>query len=87
LIIALSNVGGLGQVSINQKITGGALMRVSQAIKDFYDYHRMNSKKNTIRNYEPVVSRFSIHFGERELEPITTEEILVFLTQFTEGVK
>jgi integrase/recombinase XerD len=62
-------------------------MRVSQAINYFYDYHRMNSKKNTIRNYELVLSRFSIHFGDRELESITTEEILVFLTQFTEGVK
>lgn len=62
-------------------------MRLSQAINYFYDYHRMNSKKNTIRNYEPVVSRFSIHFGDRELKSITTDEILVFLTQFTKGVK
>jgi integrase/recombinase XerD len=47
----------------------------------------MNSKKNTIRNYEPVLSGFSIHFGDREVESITTDEIPVFLTQFTQGVK
>ena len=60
-------------------------MRVSEAIKCFSDYHRMNSKTNTVRNYELILSRFCSQFGERAVESITSEEILTFLTQFTEG--
>jgi integrase len=62
-------------------------MKVSQAKSSFFDYHRMNSKKNTIRNYDLVLSRFGGQFGGRELESITTEEVLSFLTVFTEGTK
>jgi integrase/recombinase XerD len=62
-------------------------MRVSKAIKCFSDYHRMNSKTNTIRNYELVLSRFCSKFGDRELGTITSDEILAFLTNLTEGTK
>jgi hypothetical protein len=34
-------------------------MKVSQAVKCFTDYHRMNSKKNTLRNYEYLLTWFS----------------------------
>jgi integrase/recombinase XerD len=62
-------------------------MRVSEAIKCFLDYHKINSRTNTIRNYELVLSRFCSQFSERAVESITGEEILTFLTQFTEGTK
>ena len=44
-------------------------------------------KKNTIRNHEYVLKRFREQFDERELESITSDEILVFLTQMTGGKK
>ncbi len=44
-------------------------------------------KKNTIRNYEYALRRFSDQFAERELGSITPNEILLFLTQITEGSK
>ena len=44
-------------------------------------------KKNTIRNHKYVLARFREQFGERELDSITSDEILVFLTQMTEGKK
>jgi integrase len=62
-------------------------MRVSEASRCFLDYHRINSKTNTVRNYELVFTRFCNQFGDRELESLTNEEILKFLTQFTEGTK
>ena len=62
-------------------------MKVSQAVNYYLDYHKMNSKKNTIRNQEFILSRFQNNFGNRELESITSDEILSFLTQFTEGTK
>jgi len=62
-------------------------MNVSQAIGIFLNYHRVNSKKTTLRNHEFVLARFSHHFGEREAETVTADEILTFLTGLTEGAK
>ena len=44
-------------------------------------------KKNTLRNYEKLISLFCDEFGERETDSISTDEILKFLNQFTEGTK
>ena len=62
-------------------------MRVSETSRCFLDYHRINSKTNTVRNYQFVFTRFCNQFGDRELESLTNEEILTFLTQFTERTK
>ncbi len=62
-------------------------MRVSEASRCFLDYHRMNSKENTVRNYELVSSKFCSKFGDRELGSISPDEILAFLTRLTEGTK
>ena len=58
-------------------------MKVSQAIKSYQEYHRINLKKNTLKNYKFLFTRFSDEFSDRELESITPDEILSFLTQFT----
>jgi integrase len=42
-------------------------------------------KKNTIKNYEFLFTRFNDEFGKRDLESITPDEILSFLTRLTEG--
>jgi hypothetical protein len=44
-------------------------------------------KKNTLKNYEFLFTRFSDEFSDRELESITPDEILSFLTRLTEGNK
>ena len=44
-------------------------------------------KKNTLRNYERLLPKFADRFGSREAEAITTEEILSFLAEVTEGTK
>jgi site-specific recombinase XerD len=44
-------------------------------------------KKNSIRPYEFVLSRFDSQFHDRELGSITSDEILSFLNQITEGTK
>ena len=44
-------------------------------------------KKNTLKNYEFLFTRFSDEFSDRELESITPDEILSFLTRITEGNK
>lgn len=62
-------------------------MQVKEAIGLFQEYHRMNSRKNTIRSYEITLSRFSERFGAREVGSISSEEILSFLTSITDGAK
>jgi integrase len=44
-------------------------------------------KKNTINSYRITLSRFSYDFGDRQLDSISSEEILPFLTSITEGTK
>lgn len=44
-------------------------------------------KKNSIYPYEFALSRFAGRFGDRELGSITSDDILSFLNQITEGTK
>jgi len=38
-------------------------MKISQAIQSFREYRRMNSKKNTLKSYEFIFTRFQEAFG------------------------
>ncbi|MBC8420400.1 MAG: site-specific integrase [Desulfobacterales bacterium] len=44
-------------------------------------------KKNTVRAYEALLSRFYQDFGERSLDSLTSDQILGFLNEITEGNK
>lgn len=44
-------------------------------------------KKNTTRAYESTMLSFRESFGERDLNSLTSEEVLSFLTRITEGRK
>ena len=56
-------------------------MQVSKAIKIYLDYHKSHSRKNTFKAYHVTLSSFNIEFGDRNLEEITTDEILSFLNR------
>ena len=62
-------------------------MKMSDVKNYFFNYHRMNSKKSTLKNYEMLLSKFCEYFGDRELDSLMSEEILTFLTEITEGTK
>ena len=62
-------------------------MKVSVAVSSFIEYHSANSKKNTLKNYEFVTIPFRNQFGDRELDTITSDEILPFLIDLTNGAK
>ena len=62
-------------------------MNVSEASERYLDYHRLNSKKDTVYNYKSLLSKFCAAFGDRELDSLTTDEIYSFLTRLTEGNK
>ena len=44
-------------------------------------------KKNTLRTYQSILSKFSVQFGERDLNSITPDDVLSFLTQINQGTK
>ena len=62
-------------------------MKVQKAVEYCLDYHKTNSRENTIRSYEFILTRFATSFGERDLESLSSDEILAFLTQVNEGTK
>jgi site-specific recombinase XerD len=44
-------------------------------------------KKNTLKNYEFILSKFQHHFGEIELSSIISEDILTFMSKVSDGTK
>ena len=44
-------------------------------------------KKNTIKTYQSILSKLTTQFGERDLNSLTPEEILSFLTKINERTK
>lgn len=62
-------------------------MIISDAAKCFIDFHRINSKKNTVKYYTFIITQFQKFFSERELDSITPEDILKFLANLTNGNK
>ena len=62
-------------------------MNVSQASKIWLDYHRAHSKENTVRAYEFTIAKFNQNFENLNLNDVSTDVILDFMTQITEGRK
>ena len=50
-------------------------------IKIYLEYHKSHSRENTFKAYRVTLSSFNIEFGDRNLEEITTDEILSFLNR------
>jgi integrase/recombinase XerD len=66
---------------------GGIAMQVHEAVKIWLEYHKTNSREKTLRTYRTILLRFRDEFGERNLESLTSEEILSFLGRVTDGAK
>jgi len=62
-------------------------MKVSDAINFCMQYHKINSRTNTIKNYSFLLIKFDELNNNREIESITTEEIISFLVSLSEGKK
>ena len=62
-------------------------MLLSQGINVCMEYHRSNSRDNTIKAYEYVLGKLYNHFVGRDMESLSSEEMLLFLNHLCEGVK
>ena len=62
-------------------------MLLSQGIKVCMEYHRSNSRDNTIRAYEYILGKLNDRFEGWDMESLTSEEMLAFLNQLCVGSK
>jgi integrase/recombinase XerD len=62
-------------------------MKLSQEAKLFLAYHTSHSKENSVRAYTLILTQLLEEFGGENLEAITTERMLSFLSRITEGKK
>lgn len=62
-------------------------MKISEAIKFCLQYQKANSKVNTVKNYKFVLGKFGDVYNDREMDSITIEDVLSFLTGLSDGRK
>jgi len=62
-------------------------MNISKGVNYCLEYHKSNSKETTVRSWEFVLLRFENQFGDRELDSISSDEVLSFLRECTERTK
>ena len=62
-------------------------MLLSQGINVCLEYHKSNSRSNTVKAYEFVLKKLHDHFEDRDLNSLSSEEMLTFLNQLCEGTR
>jgi integrase/recombinase XerD len=62
-------------------------MKITQAVTFWLEYHKANSKKNTVRAYEELIFKFCKEYGDNDLNDLTSDEVLAFLNAITKGTK
>ena len=62
-------------------------MKISRAVDFCLQYHKINSRPNTLANYEIILRRFKTSYGDQDVLSITTEDIIAFLAEVSEGRK
>ena len=62
-------------------------MKVSKVTEICLDYHRNHSKPNTVQLYEALLTNFGLIFGDKDLEEVSSENILTFFSKITDGRK
>ena len=82
----LSEHARQGQILIHPK-QGGATWKYGKPSNLIKSITASIQKKNTLKNYAFIFSQFEVEFGDREVDTITPEEILSFLTKLTNGTK
>ena len=82
----LSEQAGQGQIIINPKQGGEKCKSLKQSNRT-KTITASILKKNTVKNYAFIFTKFQGEFGDREVDSITPDEILSFLTKLTDGTK
>jgi integrase/recombinase XerD len=62
---------------------GGAKMLASQAVYYNLEYHRSNSRQNSIKGFEFVLGKFNEQFKDRMISTISVDDVMSFLIKLT----
>lgn len=62
-------------------------MKIADAITYCLQYHKINSRPNTLSNYKFLLDKFGQSYSGRDIDSISTERIIAFLADLTEGRK
>ena len=62
-------------------------MKVADAITCCLQYHKINSRPNTLINYKFLLGKFGKVYSDKQIDSISTERIIAFLADLTEGRK
>ncbi len=62
-------------------------MKIADAITYCIHYHKINSRPNTLANYEFFLEKPGQSYQDWHIDAITTKEIIAFLANITEGRK
>jgi integrase/recombinase XerD len=62
-------------------------MKIADAITYCLQYHKINSRPNTLANYKFILGKFGQIYSGRDIDSISTERIIAFLADLTEGRK
>ena len=62
-------------------------MKVSDAINYCINYHKIHSRPNTLANYEYLLRKFGERYQSKQIDTITSEDIIDFLANITHGKK
>ena len=66
-------------------LKGGEIVKVADAITYCIQYHKINSRPNTLANYRFLLGKFGNIYNDRAIDSISTEEIIAFWADITEG--
>ena len=62
-------------------------MKVKQAATLWLNYHKNNSRNNTVRAYKDIAQKFCQEHGDKDLNDLNSDHVLKFLNNITDGNK
>ncbi len=64
----------------------GTTISVDLGVKSYMDYHRANSRPNTIRGFEYTLNKFKELFSGNDIGDIPDSDVATFLEMLTDGL-
>ena len=81
---SVGNANLILEIQLNLK---GENMKIADAITYCLQYHKINSRPNTLANYKFLLGKLGKVYSDRGIDSISTERIIAFLANLTEGRK